>query len=52
MSFFTKVALGVLVWVAAVTLLHLWLNTEAFSTRPGGGPAGAVPLRVGFIPVT
>ena len=45
-----KVVPAAVAWLAAVTVLHLWLNLGAFDARrpaPAGGR-----FRVGFIPVT
>jgi hypothetical protein len=44
--------LGVLGWLAAVTLLHLWLNVGIF--KGGGSRTGrdGKEFRVGFLPVT
>jgi hypothetical protein len=47
-----KLALGVAAWLAAVTLLHLWLNTRLFDPASGEPGQGGVRFRVGFLPVT
>jgi hypothetical protein len=49
MSLATRIALAVVGWLAAITLLHLWLNTSVFD-GPRAGSGGR--LRVGFLPVT
>ena len=43
---------GMFVWLAAISLLHGWLNLRLFDRPAGRGPGGAAPLRVGFLPVT
>jgi hypothetical protein len=52
MTLSRKLGLGVFGWLAAVTLLHLWLNVGVFDRR--GSPTGPAvrPFRVGFLPVT
>ena len=45
------VLVGVLAWVIAVTVLHLWLNLRVFDPprlQAQDGPR----FRVGFLPVT
>ncbi len=48
MSVRNRLILGVVVWVAAVTLLHLWLNGPVFDT----GPRTTGRFHIGFLPVT
>jgi hypothetical protein len=52
MSVKLRVFLAVVGWLAAVTLLHLWLNTHVLDF--GAGPAAhtGVRFQVGFLPVT
>ena len=52
MSFRRIVIPGTFVWVAAISLLHGWLNLGLFDRSASRGPGGAAPLRVGFLPVT
>jgi hypothetical protein len=47
-----KVLLGVVGWLATVTLLHLWLNVRAFDWSGGRKEADTEEFRVGFLPVT
>ncbi len=51
MSLRRSLTLGLFAWVAAISLLHAWLNLGFFDkpTRRGGDQA---PFRVGFLPVT
>jgi hypothetical protein len=51
MSSQRKVLLVVIGWLAAVTLLHLWLNLHVFDAPRPGAQAGP-RFRVGFLPVT
>ena len=50
MSLRRTVVPAVAVWVAAVTVLHLWVNVGAFDAKPVR-PTGD-QFRVGYIPVT
>jgi hypothetical protein len=47
-----KALFVVLGWLATVTLLHLWLNTNALDTASARQSQGARRFRVGFLPVT
>lgn len=47
-----KLVLGVVGWLAAVTLLHLWLNTDLLKRAAHRTDPGSVRFRVGFLPVT
>jgi NitT/TauT family transport system substrate-binding protein len=49
MSLRGKIVLFVIGWVTIVTLLHLWLNLDAFGPSKGSSEG---KFRVGFIPVT
>jgi hypothetical protein len=40
--------LSVIPWVAAISLLHAWLNLDLFRRAP----SGEHPFKVGFLPVT
>lgn len=48
----TKVVAALLIWLGAVTLLHLWLNTDKLSVGAGHAKRGGVRFKVGFLPVT
>jgi hypothetical protein len=52
MSSRLKVLLGVIGWLAVVTLLHLWLNTRVLDFAPAPQGQSEVRFRVGFLPVT
>ena len=52
MSLRRTVIPGMFVWLAAISLLHGWLNLGLFGRSASRGPAGAGPFRVGFLPVT
>ena len=51
MSMRRTVTLGSLGWIAAISLLHGWLNLGLFDRSSGGARRGE-PFRVGFLPVT
>jgi hypothetical protein len=46
------VILGSFGWVAAISLLHGWLNLDLFDRHARRRPGDARPFRVGFLPVT
>lgn len=52
MSIQRKVLLVASAWLAAVTVLHLWLNMHMFDFRDGAKAARRGQFRVGFLPVT
>ena len=52
MSLRRTVIPGILVWLAAISLLHGWLNLGLFVRSASRGPEGAAQFRVGFLPVT
>jgi hypothetical protein len=52
MSLRRTVIPGTLVWLAAISLLHGWLNLGLFDRPVSRGPGGVAPFRVGFLPVT
>jgi hypothetical protein len=52
MSLRRTVIPGTFVWLAAISLLHGWLNLGLFSRSASREPGDAAPLRVGFLPVT
>ena len=52
MSLRRTVIPGMFVWLAAISLLHVWLNLGLFGRSASRGPGGAEPLRVGYLPVT
>jgi hypothetical protein len=44
---------GMFAWLAAISLLHGWLNLVGlFGRSASRGPEDAAPFRVGFLPVT
>jgi NitT/TauT family transport system substrate-binding protein len=47
-----RFAIAVAAWLAAITLLHLYLNTKLFDRRPARSASGAERFQVGFLPVT
>jgi NitT/TauT family transport system substrate-binding protein len=51
MSLRRSLILGSLGWLAAISLLHAWLNLRSFD-RPTRRAGGDEPFRVGFLPVT
>ena len=52
MSLLRTVIPGTFVWLAAISLLHGWLNLRLFDRPASRGPGDAAPFRVGFLPVT
>jgi hypothetical protein len=52
MSMQRTVILGSLGWMAGISLLHLALNQGLFDGHTSRVPGGAMPFRVGFLPVT
>ena len=52
MSLRRTVIPGMFVWLAAISLLHGWLNLGLFGRSASRGPGDAAPFRVGFLPVT
>jgi len=52
MSLRRTVIPGILVWLAAISLLHGWLNLGLFDRSASRRPGGVAPFRVGFLPVT
>ena len=52
MSLRRTVIPGMFVWLAAISLLHGWLNLRLFDRPASRGPGDAAPFRVGFLPVT
>ena len=52
MSLRRTVIPGMFVWLAAISLLHGWLNLGLLDRSARGGPGGAARFRVGFLPVT
>lgn len=52
MSMRRTVTVGSIVWVAAISLLHGGLNLGLFDRASRRELGGALPFRVGFIPVT
>jgi hypothetical protein len=52
MSMRRTVILGSLGWLAVISLLHGAMNQGLFSGAAVRGPGGALPFRVGFLPVT
>ncbi len=52
MSHRRSVILGMVTWVAAISLLHGSMNLRWFDPPAKWGPNGAPPFRVGFLPVT
>ena len=52
MSMRRTVILSSLGWVAAISLLHGWLNLGLFDRANGGAARRGEPFRVGFLPVT
>ena len=51
MSLRRSLTIGVLGWVASISLLHAWLNLRWFDAPPRRAGDGAT-FRVGFLPVT
>ena len=51
MTFSRIVILGTVVWVAAISLLHGWLNLGVFDPAPADRQLRE-KFRVGFLPVT
>jgi hypothetical protein len=47
-----KLVFGVVGWLAGVTALHLWLNTDLLNRASRPLDPGSVRFRVGFLPVT
>jgi hypothetical protein len=43
---------GMFVWLAAISLLHGWLNLALFGRSASRGTGDAASFRVGFLPVT
>lgn len=52
MSVQRKVLAVVIGWLAVLTLLHLWLNTDVLNSRSGQLGKSSDRFRVGFLPVT
>ncbi len=52
MSVHTRFWMAVVVWVGAVTLVHLGLNTQALDFSAAARSSNAQQFRVGFLPVT
>ncbi|MBL9032402.1 MAG: ABC transporter substrate-binding protein [Phycisphaerae bacterium] len=52
MSLRRSLALISVVWLAAITAVHAWLNTTWLSPRAHAAPDGSQRFRVGFLPVT
>lgn len=46
------VLLGAVVWLTAVTVLHLWLNLNVKWFRGGQEARAEDKFRIGFLPVT
>jgi hypothetical protein len=52
MSVSRYIFIGLISWLALVTLLHLWLNVGVFNVGTSPGTFGRTEFRVGFLPVT
>ncbi|MDX2200412.1 MAG: ABC transporter substrate-binding protein [Phycisphaerae bacterium] len=52
MGIFARYAAASVVWLAAISVLHGWLNLDAFQTRRAGADGGKKTFKIGFLPVT
>ncbi len=52
MGIFARYAATAVVWLAAISVLHGWLNLNAFQARRAGADGGKKTFKIGFLPVT